>query len=119
RLPKTVYVRFLPNLIAGLTFTDDIILDETPPKVVSATLVAAPTTSSTAARTAAARKWTVKVKATDKTSGVASVQVTANKRKPGKLLKYKKKLTVKSATRPRFIRARDRAKNYSRWRKLR
>jgi hypothetical protein len=47
------------------------------------------------------------------------VQLTSNKKKPGKLLKYKKKLTVKSAKRPKWVRARDKAGNYSRWRKAR
>jgi hypothetical protein len=45
--------------------------------------------------------------------------VTANKKKPGKLLKYKRRLTVKLGTRPKFIRARDRAGNFSAWKKVR
>jgi hypothetical protein len=119
RLPKTVYVRFLPSLIPGLTFTDDIILDETAPKVSSASVSAAAASAGLAhAAKAKAKKWKLKVKATDSNSGVDKVQVTANKRKPGKLLKYRKKLTVKSAKRPKFVRARDRAGNYSKWRRL-
>jgi hypothetical protein len=118
RLPKTVYVRFLPSAITGLTFQDDIILDETPPKVQSASLAGA-AASASGARIAKARKWKLRVKATDKTSGVAGIQATVNKRKPGKVVKYKRKLTVKSAKRPKFVRAKDRAGNYSRWRKLR
>ena len=117
RLPKTVYVRFLPSAIAGLTFQDDIILDETPPKVQSASLAGA--ASASGARISKARKWKLRVKATDKTSGVAGIQATASKRKPGKVIRYKRKLTVKSAKRPKFVRAKDRAGNYSRWRKLR
>jgi hypothetical protein len=76
--------------------------------------------SGATARTAkAAKKWKVTVKAADSNSGVGSVQVTANKRKPGKLLRYAKKLTIKSATRPKYIRARDKAGNFSAWKKAR
>ena len=115
RLPKTVYVRFLPSLTQGLTFTDDIILDETAPKVQTATLAPA----AGAASAAAARKYRLRLKATDSNSGVATVQVAANKRKPGKALKYRSRLTVRAAARPKFVRARDRAGNYSAWKKLR
>jgi PKD repeat protein len=115
RLPKTVYVRFLPSLTAGLTFTDDIILDETPPKVDAASV----TPPAGAASVSALRKWKIKVKARDSNSGVGFVQVTANKKKPGKLIKYKTKLTVKLGARPKFLRARDRAGNFSAWKKLR
>jgi hypothetical protein len=121
RLPKTIYVRFLANLIVSETYQDDIILDETPPVVQSATVDAAASAAapSVAARSAKLRKWRLRVKAHDSNSGVAGIQATSNKRKPGKLLKYKRKLTVKSAKRPKFVRARDKAGNYSRWRKLR
>jgi hypothetical protein len=119
RLPKTVYVRFLPSVIAGLTFTDDIILDETAPKVSTAAVTAAAASSVSAARAAKAKKWKLKVKASDSNSGVDKVQATSNKKKPGKLLKYKSKLTVTSAKKPVYVRARDRAGNYSKWRKTR
>jgi hypothetical protein len=119
RLPKTVYVRFLPSAIAGLTFQDDIILDETPPKMQAASVApaSAAAATATAARKPKLRKWKVRVKASDSNSGVAGIQATSNKRKPGKLVKYKRKLTVKSAKRPKYVRAKDRAGNYSRWRK--
>jgi hypothetical protein len=116
RLPKTIYVRFLTSLIPSETFQDDIILDEIPPKVSQAA-VSAPPAAATVVRAAKLKTWKVKVKATDSNSGVASVQVTANKKKPGKPLKYKTKLTVKSAARPKFVRARDRAGNFSTWKK--
>jgi hypothetical protein len=118
RLPKTVYVRFLAGTFQSPNFTDDIILDERPPVVDSASVVgAAP--SATAVRAAKLRKFKVKVKAHDTNSGVGGVQITTNKRKPGKLLTYKKTITVKLASRPKFIRAKDRAGNFSRWKKLR
>jgi hypothetical protein len=114
RLPKIVYVRFQNGITVSDNFTDDIILDETPPVVQRAAL-ASPAGAATAAKT---RKWTVKVKATDSNSGVQGLQVTANKRKPGRVLAYKKKLSLKGA-KPKFVRARDRAGNFSAWKKLR
>jgi hypothetical protein len=59
------------------------------------------------------------VKATDSNSGVQGLQVTENKRKPGKVLAYKRKLSLKGAAKPKFLRARDRAGNLSSWKKLR
>jgi PKD domain/Beta-propeller repeat len=121
RLPKTIYVRFLTGSIASNSFQDDIILDETPPKVDAAEIdpVGAAGAGAGDARAAKLRKYKVKMKARDKTSGVNKVQVTANKRKPGKALKYKRKFTVKSAKRPKWVRARDRAGNWSKWKKAR
>src|SRR5439155_15303022 len=45
RLPKIVYVRFLVGPLVTQNFIDDIILDETPPKVQSASLTAAASTA--------------------------------------------------------------------------
>ena len=45
------------------------------------------------------------------------MQVTTSKRKPGKLLAYKRTLKVKPA-KSLFVRVRDRAGNFSRWRKV-
>jgi hypothetical protein len=114
RLPKIVYVRFLTGAFVSETHTDDIILDERPPKVEQAALSG----TAGAASIAKLRSWRLKIKATDTNSGVDRVQVTASKRKPGKLLAYKRKLKVKSAKRPKFVRARDRAGNFSPWRKV-
>lgn len=118
RLPKTVYVRFMLGPIISETYTDDIILDEIPPVVQSAALVGSKLPLRTAAA-AAAKTYTLKIKATDSNSGVSKVQVTANKRKPGKLLAYKTTLEVQAAVKPSFIRAQDRAGNLSAWKKLR
>ena len=116
RLPKTVYVRFLTGPFASPNYTDDIILDERPPVVDAASVVGPPAAAATAATLKA---YKVKVKAHDTNSGVGFVQVTVNKRKPGKLLAYKKTVKTKLAARPKFLRARDRAGNYSPWKKLR
>jgi hypothetical protein len=118
RLPKTIYVRFTNGTITSETFQDDIILDQTPPQVVTAAL--APPAGATGVRAAAAAKKkfaTLKIKATDNVSGVGTMQVTPSKRKPGKLLRYKRSLRVKPA-KVLFVRVRDRAGNFSRWRKV-
>ena len=90
--------------------------DERPPVVQQASV--SPAAGAAAARTAAVAKlakWKVKDKAYDSNSGVGFIQVTANKKKPGTALKYKTKLVVKSAKRPKWVRARDRAGNWSKW----
>jgi hypothetical protein len=115
RLPKTVYLRFLTATFASPNYTDDIILDERPPVVNSASVVGGAGTASIARL----KTYTVKVKAKDSNSGVGFVQVTANKKNPGKLIKYKTKVKAKLASRPKFLRAQDRAGNFSAWKKLR
>jgi hypothetical protein len=111
RLPKLVYVRF-----SGVGQTrdviDDIILDQTPPQVVSAQL-ADPLPPS--ANAAAAKRLTLRVTARDNVSGVGGIQVTGTKRKPGKFLKFRKTLKVRPA-KMLYVRVRDRAGNRSRWR---
>jgi hypothetical protein len=122
RLPKTLYVRFLAGSVPSQTYQDDIILDETPPKVAAATVTPSAAPASAGARAAARRrlrKFVVKTKARDSNSGVSHLQATANKRKPGRALRYKKRLVVKAAKRPRWVRARDRAGNWSKWKKAR
>jgi hypothetical protein len=115
RLPKTVYLRFLTGPFASPNFTDDIILDERPPVVDSASVLggAAPATA------AKLRTWKVKVRAHDTNSGVGGVQIALSKKKPGRLLKYRKTVRVKLGARPKLIRAKDRAGNFSPWKKLR
>jgi len=117
RLPKTVYVRFSGTDDGTRTFTDDIILDETAPVISSAAV----TQSATARFAAKSRTYRVTVKASDKTSGVAKAQVATDKRKR-KLStpqKYAAKISVKSASKPKWIRVQDRAGNYSKWKALR
>src|SRR3954454_5626761 len=106
RLPKTVYVRFMLGPIISETYTDDIILDEIPPVVQQVGVAGAASAGPAVVQAAKATKWIVKVKARDSNSGVSGVQVTANKRKPGKLLKYKRTLKVAAAKKPKFVRAR-------------
>ena len=121
RLPKTVYVRFAgPGGISPITFTDDIILDQTPPVLSGASLTGASASRATA--TAAARtlrRFTLLLRARDNVSGVGKLQLaTTSTRHPGKLQKYTSKLTFRATSPPRYVRVRDRAGNFSKWRQI-
>jgi 6-phosphogluconolactonase (cycloisomerase 2 family) len=101
RLPKTVYV-LAQNYDDKPPATDSIILDERPPAVDSAVVSAA--------------KRRLRVRAHDNVSGVARMQITRNRRKPGRWRVYKGIVSVKPSG-TTFVRVRDRARNVSRWRK--
>jgi hypothetical protein len=112
RIPRTVYVKF--HYVAygwqKQTYTDDIILDTVKPKVVSATV------GGSGAVTLAAAQRTLRVRAKDNKSGVASMQVSQGKpRKKAKVVKYRKSLKVAGSGRL-FVRVRDGAGNWSKWR---
>lgn len=117
RLPKTVYVRFGGlGGTSAVTFTDDIILDQTAPTISQATLGGA---SSSAARAAALRRFTLRTRARDNASGVKQLQLATTKRRPAKPRAFKRRLVIRAAKAPRFVRVRDGAGNFSKWRALR
>jgi hypothetical protein len=114
RLPKTVYVRFQGGLAGNETYSDDIILDETAPQVVTATLK-----RTGAVRSAAARhRYVAHLRGRDGGSGLASLQVTANRAHPGPRYRYVRTLVLSTTQSPRWARVVDRAGNRSRWRAL-
>src|SRR3954453_2136849 len=100
RLPKTVYARFSgPGVDGTKTFSDDIILDETPPVLTAATL----------------RGGTLRVTARDATSGLGSMQWRFKRGGKGSSFRpFKAKLRLQGRI-PHYVRARDRAANLSRW----
>ena len=113
RLPKTVYARFLGGESGPETYQDDIILDETAPKLLSVTamdLVARAFLAKSPKRT-----YRLRVRARDRTSRVVAMQVTAKKRRPGKLRAFRARSTFSSASPRIFVRVRDGAGNVSRW----
>jgi hypothetical protein len=120
RLPKTAYLRFGSD---AQTFTDDIILDQTQPTVRSATVGSGGATASAAVTATAAsnaRTYRVRIRAKDATSGVAKVQFAVrSKRHPSALRSFKRISRYKGARAPKYVRVRDRAGNYSRWRSIR
>ncbi|MDX6732749.1 MAG: hypothetical protein QOC54_2697, partial [Baekduia sp.] len=68
---------------------------------------------------ARARRFRVRLAAHDRTSGVARVQLAADKRHPAPARPCARTVTFSAAHAPRFVRVRDRAGNYSRWRTIR
>ncbi len=126
RLPKTVYVRFSGSGIdEARTYQDDIILDQTPPRIVSATAMAAGARASEMRADMGNRKKTrartvrVRIKATDALSGVGQMQVTVSKKKPGAVRAYAVSTTLRTTKKVIFVRAQDRAGNWSAWRSVR
>jgi hypothetical protein len=113
RLPKTVYLRF--DLTGSQTFADDIILDQTPPAVNSAS---ASVRRSLATATASKDSYTLKVKASDNVSGVERMQVTTNRRKPSSLKPFASTTRLTTAATRAFVRVQDAAGNFSKWKSL-
>ena len=103
RLPRTVYVRFRSGPFLSEVYTDDIVLDESPPRVAAARL------SSSVLRTTAA----------DRGSGVSRMQVTPERRRPGRAQRYRPALRLDTRPRRLWVRVFDRAGNRSAWRAAR
>jgi hypothetical protein len=97
RFPKTVYARFDGET---QTFTDDIVLDETAPTLLSATFAA---------------KSRVSIAARDRTSGLRWYQLTSRKAHPGKRHRFHRTVRYKGRPRKLYVRVFDRAGNGSRW----
>ncbi|WP_210650304.1 hypothetical protein [Nocardioides sp. SYSU D00065] len=116
RLPKTIYVRFMGGASGAETYQDDIILDQTRPSIESG--AATPTRASNRAASAPRRVFRVRVIAKDKTSGVARMQVTHRKSRPGKWLSYTRSRSYTTSKRTIFVRVQDRAGNVSKWKRL-
>lgn len=112
RLPRTVYVRFksYDGNWETITYTDDIVLDTVVPHILSATLVPPDPISLTASRR------TLRVTAKDNRSGVKSIQISKGKpRKKAKVVRFRKAVAAPGSGRL-FVRVRDGAGNWSKWR---
>jgi len=141
RLPKQVYVRYLNAGNDTVTYSDDIILDETPPVIQQATVVesgagasaiaglrslrgAAPASVSKSRRKKP-KGVRIRLKARDATSGVVAVQVARTRRVKGPVVKVGNRLKQVSRVinprvryRPKLIRVKDAAGNWSRFRRV-
>ena len=123
RLPRTIYVRFgataqMPQRFAIdplKTFQDDIILDQTDPYVIFASISGSSAVSASAAK----RSYMIRLRASDRTSGVARAQLATTKTKPLAATAFRTRLSATSVSRPRWVRVRDHAGNWSRWRAIR
>jgi streptogramin lyase len=109
RLPRTVYLRF-DGLTWGAAYQDDIVLDQTDPAVLDAQLVPA-----AAPRSARVERRLV-VRARDRISGVARMQLATARSHPGEWRKFARRSTIPAGERRLWVRVRDRAGNRSRWR---
>ncbi len=134
RLPKTVYARFEGGRALPVNYTDDIILDQRPPAVIAATLELAGAgpnearpTGSEMARTRIPRS--LRVVARDDNSGIAAVQLSASKsarpfltrtfgtsRKKG-AVRFRTHIKVVNGLSRALIRVRDKAGNWSTWKR--
>ncbi|MFL5895676.1 MAG: PKD domain-containing protein [Thermoleophilaceae bacterium] len=120
RLPKTVYVRFLAGPFVSETYTDDIVLDETPPTVVSASVSMAPVAQARAATAGAVLRPILRIRARDNLSGVTSMQVSTGRRNARvPFRRYRRSIAAAASTKPVWVRVRDKAGNVSRWRRAR
>lgn len=118
RLPKTVYVRFSgANVNEQQTFQDDIILDETPPVVISADAVFEEGAVATAR--AKGKRVRVKVRAKDSQSGIRRAQLTSRKSAPGPEVAYRSTLRTAARGSRVYLRVRDGAGNWSKWKTVR
>jgi hypothetical protein len=108
RLPTTVYVRFNGGQAGNETYQDDIILDLTDPEIIDASVEPG----------AARRHFKVHLRARDDVSGVKSVQLTRDKRHPGRKRSFGRTISVSSSKAPRWARVSDRAGNHSGWKRI-
>jgi hypothetical protein len=102
RSVRRVYVRVTADARDRDTevYSDDIILDQLAPRIVTARL----------------KRSRLKLRARDNRSGVRRVQVTGNRRRPGAKRKFARSLRVSRKRRRLHVRVFDGAGNPSRWR---
>jgi hypothetical protein len=128
RLTKIVYLRFQGAGLDLVNFTDDIILDQTAPAVQSAKLISPTKLSAHAARTPKRRSYAIRLKAKDPIVGVCAVQVSPN-RSGGTtqrltnchqrgILRITRMLHVNTVNKPKYVRVKNSAGSWSRWKKL-
>jgi 6-phosphogluconolactonase (cycloisomerase 2 family) len=105
RSVKHVYVRQTPWApVETVDYSDDIILDQRLPTVLSAKV------------TRAGSRSRLLLRAKDNRSGVKKLQVTTRKSRPGKRKRFTRKLGLKGNPRRLYVRVFDGAGNRSRWR---
>ena len=118
RLPKTVYVRFLSGPFVTDSYSDDIILDETRPRVTAARARTARSSGRKPARAGTVQlRRLVSVRARDNLSGVASIQVSVGRRnRRTRFQPYTSGGVVVRGAGRIWVRVRDGAGNLSPWR---
>lgn len=118
RLPKTVYMIFNGG---GNRYTDDIILDETAPVIGSVSEVGG-SASSLFSRSvvpfARGKRVTLRVRASDRTSGVSKMQVGSRPSGKLKKIRFRSRVSVVAPRGRAWVRVFDRAGNASRWKSV-
>jgi hypothetical protein len=113
RLPKIVYVRFVGSGIDPVaTVTDDIVLDQTAPTAVTARVAGLRKRGCRSRSSCVA----VEVSARDAASGVAGLDLSRDRRHRYASIRFHHRVLLADA--PRWVRARDRAGNVSRWHRV-
>lgn len=120
---KNVYVRFSGSTIdTTKTFYDDIILDTNAPKIESASMVAGsgvPAVSLRGVRASRKANFLVSLKAKDDKSGVAIAQFNSRPSVAGaRSTAFATRIRVRATSSLVWLRVRDGAGNFSKWRKL-
>jgi hypothetical protein len=118
RLPRVVYLRFLGPTLAQ-TYTDDVILDQSPPTLSRVTGRACRkcVIPQNPTRAKFSSKYQLNLRAKDTQSGVVRMQV--GPRKEGEWTPYQSKLTITGRRGQRiWLRVEDGAGNPSKWTSL-
>lgn len=113
RLPKTVYLRFGSERV---NYTDDIILDERAPVIISVSATGGQL--ATARDSAQTTRWALRIRAKDSNSGLSGMQVTTSRSRPGRVLPFAARWVAPVPGRRAFVRVQDRAGNWSPWRSV-
>jgi len=104
--PKKVEVRFDES---GPTYSDDIVLDQTPPRILSLS----------ARRRSSTGEAVVRIKARDRVSGVSKAQIGDRRSSRLPRRRFDPKLRIKRAGPRLWVRVFDRAGNASHWKSAR
>jgi len=119
RLPKTVYVRFRgPGIDDTQTYSDDVILDQTPPHLNSA-LASSAGTSGRALRAGGGPSILLRTRAGDGASGVATLEAAKRRNGRSETVGYKRRLQLSGVGSRPWVRVIDAAGNPSHWRHAR
>ncbi len=127
RIPRAVYVRFVGGPAGPETYTDDIILDKTAPRIASAWVMRVQSRRKVGQPKSASRKksYALHLDAYDNASGLKEIEISTNRRHVAHVFRVARKnhlrktFAVSAGVRRLFVRAKDSAGNVSRWRAAR
>ena len=128
KLPKIAYVRFPDSSFPTQTFTDDIVLDTTVPVIESATPAESAGPSAVTSAGRSGRVFRVRIHAREKLSGISMAQLSTNRKEGTTVVltdrtrqgirRLAQVVKARLAKRPRFVRVRSAAGNWSEWHRI-